>query len=58
MKDVIEFILTLISGTVIGFTSHIWYQENIHTGDFGETFPPASVASSPESFITKGIAHD
>lgn len=53
MKDAIEFILTAISGVVIGFTSHIWYLENIHTGDPGETIPTASVASSPESFETE-----
>ena len=53
MKNIIEFILTLISGTVIGFTSHIWYLENVHAQDSGETNPSASVVSSPESSFSK-----
>jgi len=53
MRDIIEFILTVISCTVIGFTSHIWYLENIHTQDSDETIPSASVVNSSESFIAK-----
>ncbi|HUS74329.1 MAG TPA: 3D domain-containing protein [Sedimentisphaerales bacterium] len=51
MRDIIEFTLTVIASTVIGFTSHVWYIENIHTQDSGESIPLASVVKSPESFI-------
>ena len=50
MKDTIKFILTVICGMVIGSTSHIWYLENVHAQDSGETIPLASVVNSPESF--------
>jgi 3D (Asp-Asp-Asp) domain-containing protein len=51
MREIRDFILTVIAATIIGFCSHIWYLENIHTHNSGETIPPASVASSPESFL-------
>jgi len=55
MRDIIEFILTVICGTVIGFTSHICYLENVHAKDSGETIPPASVASSPGSSFSMRV---
>jgi len=50
MKDIIKFTLTVIASTVIGFASHVWYLENVHAKDSGETIPLASVVNSPESF--------
>jgi len=37
MREIRDFILTVIAATIIGFCSHIWYLENIHTHNSGES---------------------
>jgi hypothetical protein len=53
MIDIRDFILTVIASIVIGYCSHIWYLENTHTQDSGETYPTVNVADSPESLFYK-----